>query len=270
MTWEGQKLAAEPGRYLTIDRYPGFEHAPDFLRGAIASLDAKSVADIGGGANPMLDLKFIRERHLEYHVLDISERELGKAFADYSKLTVDMCAPASEFDARVSRNSYDLVFTHNFLEHIAQPEAVHRNIRSMLKQGGMAIHMFPCSSNVPLALNKHLPEGITRALVRIAQPKRDVAGKESKFKAYYELCGAPSQRREKIYEGFGFDVVVYKGFIGHGYYERVPLLRDVERALRKPLASLNISLVSNALLILRKRTHDSDASRIGQTVAACS
>lgn len=218
----------------------------------------------------MLDLKFIRERRLEYHVLDISERELAMASRDYSKITVDMCAPASEFDARVSRNSYDLVFTHNFLEHIAQPETVHRNIRSMLKQGGMAIHMFPCSSNVPLALNKLLPEGITRALVRIAQPTRDVAGKESKFKAYYKLCGAPSQRREMLYEDFGFDVVVYKGFIGHGYYDRVPMLRDVERALRKPLASLNISLVSNALLILRKNADEGEESEQARTAAACS
>jgi len=134
----------------------------------------------------------------------------------------------------------------------------------------MAIHMFPCSSNVPLAINKFFPEAMTLALLRIAQPKRDTAGRESKFKAYYKLCGAPSQRSEKVYEDFGFDVVVYKGFIGHGYYDCVPLLRDVERALRKPLASLNISLVSNALLVLRKRAQDGDAARIDRSAACCS
>ena len=204
----------------------------------------------------MIDLRFIGERHLEYHVLDISEPELRKASNDYSKIVVDMCAPVAEFSARVEPNSYDLVFTHSFLEHIASPEIVHRNIHAMLKPSGMAIHMFPCSSNLPLAVNKFLPESITRALVHLAQPHRDTAGKESKFKAYYKLCGAPSARIERIYAGLGFDVVLYKGFIGHSYYERMPLLRDMERAMRKPLASLSVPLVSNALLILRKSAQD--------------
>ena len=212
----------------------------------------------------MLDLQFIREKQLEYHVLDISDSELAKAPDDYSKITVDMCAPPDKFAARVAPGSYDLIFTHNFLEHIARPDLLHRNIHSMLKPGCTAVHLFPCSSNVPLAINKLLPEGVTRSLVSLAQPGRDTSGKQSKFKAYYKLCGAPSARLERRYADFGFDVLVYKGFVGHSYYDRFAPMREIERALRKPLASLNIPMVSNVLLVLRKKASDSDAVYVRQ------
>ena len=35
----------------------------------------KSIAEIGGGANPLLSLEFINEQKLEYHIIDISSRQ---------------------------------------------------------------------------------------------------------------------------------------------------------------------------------------------------
>jgi hypothetical protein len=39
----------------------------------------KSIAEIGGGANPLLSLEFVNEQKLDYHIIDISQEELSKA-----------------------------------------------------------------------------------------------------------------------------------------------------------------------------------------------
>lgn len=237
----------------TLDKFPGHSNARAFLTSLIAGIKAGRVADIGGGANPMIDLAFLRSLKVRYDVLDISASELAKAPADYSKIAVDLCAPAEEFQSKVEGGAYDLVFTHMFLEHIQRPEAAHRNIHWMLKRGGLAVHMFPSSANLPLTVNRLLPENLTHALLRFADPTRDLDGKQGKFPAYYKLCGAPSAAIRKAFDRFGFDVVRHKGFIGHDYYGRFPLLRDLEVSMRQPFATMGIPVVSAVLLIVQRR-----------------
>ena len=232
-----------------IEECPGFEAAPGFLKSLISGLNLHRVADIGGGANPMLDLDFLNQRNVRYDVLDISQAELDKAAPAYSKIAVDMCAPPEEFRRKVEGGVYDLVFTHTFLEHIEHPEPVHRNIRWMLKPNGLAVHIFPSSANLPLTINRLMPEELTQKIVAFVQPERDLAGKQAKFKAYYKLCGVPSDSIRGAYASFGFRLLRYKAFIGHDYYARFPILRDVEKWLRKPLASLNVPLASVILVI---------------------
>jgi hypothetical protein len=52
------------------------------LRGIIK----KNICEIGGGANPLLILDFIRKNDIEYSILDISEIELNKEPNEYKKL----------------------------------------------------------------------------------------------------------------------------------------------------------------------------------------
>jgi SAM-dependent methyltransferase len=163
-----------------------------------------------------------------------------------------MMADGSNFDRLVPPASFDLVFSHMFLEHIRDPAAVHQNVRSMLKPGGIAIHMFPSPNNLPLILNRLVPEFVSRMLVGAAQPDRDLGGIEGKFPAFYKFCGAPSHRLRAVYESFGFEVVEHVGYIGHDYYLRFPILRDVERRARRSLVRLSVPLTSVVLLVLRK------------------
>jgi len=63
------------------------------------------------------------------------------------------------------------------------------------------------------------------------------------------MCGVPSASNRRAYERFGFKLLRYKPFIGHDYYMRFPIVRDVEKWLRKPLAALNVPLASVILVI---------------------
>lgn len=240
-------------RPATLDDCPAFEAAPGFLKDLVARLKARRIADIGGGANPMIETDFLDGQNVRCDVLDISQEELNKAPAGYSKIAVDMCAPAETFQRAVEGGVYDLVFTHMFLEHIERPEAVHRNIHWMLKPGGLAVHLFPSSANLPLTVNRLLPESVTQRIVAFVQPSRDLAGKQAKFKAYYKLCGVPSKSIRGAYGRFGFDLLRHKAFIGHDYYGRFPGLRNVEKWLRKPLSSLGVPLASVILVIAQRR-----------------
>jgi SAM-dependent methyltransferase len=240
-------------RLATVRAFPAYRKARELLEGLICGLKLNRIADIGGGANPTIEPEFIAWSGIRYDVLDISAEELAKASDSYSKVVVDLCAPADEFARQVEGGAYDLVFTHMFLEHIPNPEIVHRNIRWMLKPGGLAVHVFPSSANLPLTVNKWVPASLALALLRFVRPRRDFQGNESWHRSYYKHCGAPSRRTRDAFDRYGFDVLRHKGFVGHSYYSRFPIVRGIEVALRKPLAALGIPLVSGVLLIVRRR-----------------
>jgi SAM-dependent methyltransferase len=245
--------ALRDDRLATISDFPSYGRARRLLQTLIGELNLKRVAEIGGGSNPMIEPDFIAATGIRYDVLDISAAELAKAPAAYSKIVVDLCAPADAFARRVEGGAYDLVFTHMFLEHVENPGDVHRNIHRMLKPGGLAVHVFPGSANLPLTVNRLVPAPLANALLRIAKPRRDYEGHETWHRSYYKLCGAPSRRTREAFDRYGFDVLRYKGFIGHAYYRRFPIVRTVEMALRGPLAALGIPMVSGILLIARRR-----------------
>lgn len=212
----------------------------------------KRIADIGGGANPLFDSSQIQRNAIEYFVLDVSEGELQKAPGCYQKILVDATAPLDEFCARVGRDRFDLVFSHDFLEHVRDPFRVHENIHSVLRPNGLAIHFYPSPRCLPLIVNRYFPEKLTRTLLRIAQPKRDVDGRAGKFPAFYRNCGAPSVALRRWYKQLGFGVVRHTGFIGHDYYARFPILRELEGYLRPILCKAGIPMISRTILILQK------------------
>jgi SAM-dependent methyltransferase len=240
-------------RLDVFDHFPGFTKAVAFLQDQILRGEMKTVADLGGGAKPLLGGEFIKEQHIDYTVFDIDQDELDKAPDCCIKVCVDACAPIEIFSQAVGTNRYDLIFSHMFLEHVKDPVAVHRNICAALKPGGLAIHMFPAPYNLPLATNRIVPEWLSRKMLKIAHPDRYVGDKHLKFPAFYKMCEPPSPAMHKEFDRLGFEVVRYTGFIGHRYYRRFPVLRDAERASRQLLVNLNIPMITYLLLILRKK-----------------
>jgi len=240
-------------QFDVFDNYPGFDKSRGFLEQIVINLGAKSIADVGGGANPRLDEQFIRENGIDYSLLDISQEELDKAPKSYRKFKVDLTAAQKEFTACVGEERFDLVFSHFFLEHVPDALQVHRNICSSLRRGGVAVHFFPSPRCLPLFINSVLPESITRVMLRVAQPDRDLDGNQGKFPAYYNMCKGPSKAMTAALNEIGYDVIRHAGFVGHNYYARVPGLRQVEHALRPVFVKWRIPLTSFVLLVLRKR-----------------
>jgi SAM-dependent methyltransferase len=251
MTESSDTSAGFP-RLDIIQNFPGWQKARPFLEDEIRRRGLSRILDIGGGANPQLSETFVREQGIAYTLLDISQEELDKAPGYCRKIQVDLAAPAREFVSKVGENQFDLVFSSMLLEHVREPLAAHRNIYSALRPGGLAIHFFPSAANLPLAINRVLPESVTHRLVRIAQPRRDLNGHQVKFPAYYRMCGSPSPQLQTQFRQMGYKVLRHTGYIGHGYYKRFPLLRDAERALRPILVKLGVPMTGAVLLILQK------------------
>lgn len=246
-------LEPSPPRLDVADRYPGWCRARASVQELVRATGARAVADLGGGAHPLLPPAFVAEQQLRYCLIDVCERELAKASAIARKICVDIAAPAEAFEAAVAGAvPFDLVFSHNLLEHLRDPWAAHRNIRHLLVPGGLAVHFYPSPCNLPLALNRLLPEAASRALLRVAQPRRRLDADQGKFPAFYAMGGGASPALAHRLEAIGYEVLRHTAYIGHEYYDAWPLLKAAERRLRPWLLRWRVPLTSSVLLVLRR------------------
>jgi SAM-dependent methyltransferase len=231
--------------------FPGWGRFPDLIDGFIEERPGFAVLDVGGGANPMLSAE--RAAGLSYTLLDIDEAELAKASPVYDRMVcADAGMPTEGFVARVGAGAFDLVYSHMFLEHVTDPDQVHRNIFAALKPGGFAVHAFPVNNNLPLGVNYLLPESLSRTILRVVQPRRDYDGHVGKFPAYYRRCHSPSPRARRYYEQFGYHVVRHEGYAGHEYYLRFPVVRTLGDMHRRLVVAMQIPWICFSLLVLQK------------------
>ena len=126
----------------------------DFVQSLVRQYDAREICDVGGGANPVLPLQFVNDNQLDCTVLDISSTELEKAPKGYKKLVQDI-----EAESSVPTDQFDLVVTKMMAEHLRNGRLFHKNIFSMLKPGGVAVHYFPTLYALPFLVNKLTPNG---------------------------------------------------------------------------------------------------------------
>lgn len=236
-----------------IENFPAFEKAGAYLKEMILEHRYRTIADVGGGANPVLDDEFILKNDIQYFLIDKSASELKKANALYNKIEADADSGNDIFQKQIAGRKFDLVFSHMFLEHIENPMQAHRNFYSALNPGGRCVHMYPSPNNLPLALNRLLPAAVSVYLVKMAQPARDLEGSRRKFKAYYRMCGAPSSALSAAFEEIGYTVNQHTGYIGHTYYERFKPAAILERQMRRIVHKFQLPLTSGCLLVLEKR-----------------
>jgi SAM-dependent methyltransferase len=171
-----------------VDDFPGNAKAPAFLAKIIAENNVKNVADIGGGAKPLLPLQLVQRYGLNYHVFDINSRELDKAPSWCNRQLIDIASKDMHLLHPDMAGHFDLVFSHMLLEHIKDAYQAHKNIARLLKKNGMAVHFYPSPNNLPLLVNRFVPEWLSSKLVEFFQPNRDRVY-DVKFPAYYRLCG---------------------------------------------------------------------------------
>jgi SAM-dependent methyltransferase len=245
-------VAFSDHNFENLEKFPGWEKASGYLKNLILENGCKTVADIGGGAHPMIDMEFIRAHRIDYYVIDISASELAKADPGYKKIELDITCDESLFRAKKIRTDFDLVFSHMMLEHVEDPLKAHANFARLLRPGGLSVHLYPSMNNFPLFVNSLMPEWLSGPLLRLLQPNRKQEGTEGKFVAYYKYCGAPSMRLRRVFHQSGFEIVQHTAYVGHEYYKRIKPLASVERALRKLILALHVPMVSANLLVLKK------------------
>lgn len=221
-----------------------------FIKNLITENRLSAICDIGGGANPVVDMEFIGEHALEYHLLDISQPELEKAPVCYQKIHADIAS--TDFQAP---KRFDLIFSKMLAEHIPNAEQFHKNVLHSLADDGLAVHFFPTLFTIPFLVNYLLPERLTSTLLNFFSP-RD-RHQHEKFPAYYEWCRGPTHKQMQRFTDMGYEIVEYHGFFGHsGYYKRVPILKTLH-ALKTHylLKNPHPALTSYAYVVLKKAAH---------------
>ena len=219
-----------------------------FVQSLVLENPAHNICDVGGGANPVLPLRFIQENNLDCTILDISSNELEKAPQGYKKLVQDI-----EAKGMVPFDQFDFVVTKMMVEHIRNGRLFHKNIFSMLKPGGIAVHYFPTLYTLPFLINKLIPERLSSFLLDVFLPRDRY--QLAKFPAYYSWCYGPTPAMLRMLNEIGYEILLYKGFFGHIYYSRIPVLRDLHKAYTQYLVNHpNPYLTSFAQVILRKPT----------------
>ncbi len=196
---------------------------PQFIQGLVQEYSARTICDIGGGANPILPLEFIQAHNLDCTVLDISSEELEKAPKGYKKLVQDI--EAVDFP---ETGQFNLIVTKMMAEHVRNGRLFHKNIYSLLKPGGFAVHYFPTLYALPYLVNKLTPEWLSSLLLDIFLPRDRY--QTAKFPAYYSWTYGPTPSMLKMLKGIGYEIIEFKGFFGTTYYSRIPIVRNIHKA----------------------------------------
>lgn len=243
---------------IRIDTKISYDRSEEAWRGyeqllmtIIREHNIKRVCDVGGGANPLLKEDYVRERGIDYSILDISKAELDKAPVKYDRILADISSPDFSTGKR-----FGLVFSKMLAEHISNAEQFHRNVLGMLADNGLAVHFFPTLYTLPFLVNRLVPEFLTDILLRLFAP-RDRC-QHAKFPAYYRWCRGPISSQIQKFGCLGYDVIEYRGFFGHGdYYRNTKMLRKLHELktdylLRNP----NPLLTSYAFVVLKKASEE--------------
>ena len=219
---------------------------PHFVEDLVVQYKARKICDIGGGANPVLPLQFIINNQLDCTILDISSVELEKAPIGYKKLVQDI-----EAENSVQTNQFDLVVSKMMAEHLKNGKLFHKNIFSILKPGGVAIHYFPTLYALPFLVNKLIPDRISSFLLDIFLPRDRY--QMGKFPAHYSWCYGPTPSMLRMLSEIGYEIEQYRGFFGNIYYSRIPILRNIYKVYTRYLVDHpNPYLTSFAQVVLRK------------------
>ncbi len=233
--------------------YSGSEWSnyPGFVQNLVLQYGARKICDVGGGANPVLPLQFITDNQLDCTILDISSTELEKAPSGYKKLVRNI--EAEDF---VSTGQFDLLITKMMAEHLKNGRLFHKNIFSMLKPGGLAVHYFPTLYALPFLANKLMPEWLSSFLLDIFLPRDHY--QLGKFPAYYSWCYGPTPSMLKMLDESGYEILQYRGFFGNIYYTRIPIIRNLHSIYTQYLVRHpHPYLTSFAQIVLRKPENNS-------------
>lgn len=190
----------------------------------------KDLIEIGGGRDPLMTPERVRALGANYTINDISEEELRHAPAGFGKLCFDICSdPAA---AGVEAGTYDLAFSRMVFEHVRDGRAAWRNLSVLLRPGGVALAFVPTLYALPYVANLAVPEWLSSRIVKALYPHR-TDHDDPKFPAYYSWCFSSERKMAPMLREAGFSESLIVPFYGHQYFEKLPIVREVDEALTR-------------------------------------
>jgi SAM-dependent methyltransferase len=211
----------------------------------------KRFCEIGGGRDPLFTPETVEGLDIALTVNDIDAGELALTPRGLKTARFDIAGDLSEPD--VAAGSYDLMFSRMVFEHVNEVERAWTNIHTLLAPGGVALAFFPTLWAPVFALNHVLPESVSRALVHALFPARRDGGGDPKFPAVYDWCRGSSRLLTPMLARAGFSDVHVQPFWGHGYFKRLPGLRQADHAFNAIAARVDWRLMTTyAYVVVRK------------------
>lgn len=234
--------------YEHYTNFPGWDDAPAFISAIRRRENAHTVLELGGGRTPTLTVDEVKAAGIHYTVNDIEAEELELVDSAYDTLAFDMAAPLAP---EVGERRYDLIFSRMVNEHVGDGHTYYRNIFKMLEPGGLTVHCFATFYSLPMVANRLLPESVASPIQQFVF--RGSERHYEKFPARYSWCRGPSPLMHRRLADLGFEVLEYRGYFGHGYYRRVPVLDRLEQIKARWLAAHPVNaLTTYAVIVARK------------------
>lgn len=221
------------------------------ILGLTQQFGLRRVCEIGGGRDPLFTAEQAKRRNIDLIVNDIDAGELALTPAGLKTARFDIAGDLSEPD--IARGGYDLMVSRMVFEHVGDVERAWTNIHALLAPGGVALAFFPTLWAPVFALNHLLPEKASRAIVHALFPLRRDGGGDPKFPAHYDWCRGSRARLTPMLNRAGFSDVHIQRFWGHGYFDRMPGLKQADHAFNALAAKIGWEFVTTyAYVVVRK------------------
>jgi SAM-dependent methyltransferase len=228
-----------------------WDHYEPTILGLAHQFGLRRVCEIGGGRDPLFSVEAAARNGIALTVNDIDAGELALTPPGLATARFDIAGDLSEPD--IARGGYDLMVSRMVFEHVHDVERAWTNIHALLAPGGVALAFFPTLWAPVFALNHILPEKASRAIVHALFPARRDDGGDPKFPAFYDQCRSSRATLEPMLNRAGFRDVHIQRFWGHGYFDRMPGLRQVDHAFNALAARIGWDLVTTyAYVVVRK------------------
>lgn len=197
-------------------------HFTQQVRSLMDGREGARVLEIGGNQWPRFALSELPKSVASYTVNDIDGEALKRVAAGYRTACFDITG-----DVRAYEGQFDLIFSQFVAEHVRDGRKFHANVHRMLAPGGVALHLIPTLYSSPFLLNRLLPEQLTEPVLKFFFPHK---GEYPKFPAYYSYCRADKKLGRTLDE-IGFKRIDIRPFYGHAYYDKIPVVKQIENAI---------------------------------------
>lgn len=209
------------------------------------------VCEIGGGRAPLFTAGQARRHGIHLTVNDIDAGELALTPPGLRTARFDIAGDLSEPD--IARGGYDLIVSRMVFEHVHDVERAWSNIRALLAPGGVALAFLPTLWAPVFALNHILPEKASRAIVHALFPARRDGGGEPVFPAFYDWCRGSRDVLEPMLNRAGFRDIHVQRFWGHGYFDRMPGLKQADHAFNALAAKVGWDFVTTYVYVVVRK-----------------
>jgi len=211
----------------------------------------KRVCEIGGGRDPLFSPEEARRYGLDLVVNDIDAGELALTPKGLRTARFDIAGDMSEPD--IARGGYDMMVSRMVFEHVHDVERAWSNIHALLAPGGIGLAFIPTLWAPVFALNHVLPEKASRAIVHALFPARREGGGDPKFPAFYDWCRGSRAGLAPMLNRAGFTDIHVQPFWGHGYFDRIPGLRQADDAFNRLAARTGWEFVTTYAYVVVRR-----------------